>query len=60
VLKQVTLDKTRIDKINTASFLVVGASINTTNNGTVPVKITFDTKLTVNLGANTHVQYSLH
>jgi len=60
VLKQVTLDKNRIDKINTASFLVVGASINTTNNGTVPVKITFDSKLKVNVGANTHVQYSLH
>jgi hypothetical protein len=60
VLKQVTLDKNRIDKINTASFLVVGASINTTNTGTVPVKITFDTKLKVNVGVNTHVQYSLH
>ena len=60
VLKQVTLDKTRIEKINTASFLTVGASINTTNNGTVPVKITFDTKLKVNVGVNTHVQYSLH
>jgi hypothetical protein len=60
VVKGVTFDKNKIDKINTASFLVVGASINTTNNGTVPVKISAVNKLKVNVGVNTHVQYSLH
>lgn len=54
----VTQDK--VNRIEQAEILVLTTVLNTSNNGTTPVKFSASNKLKINLGVNTRIKYELN
>lgn len=54
------LTQAKIDRIDLATQIDIAASINTTNNGTVPVKFSTTDRLTVAIGVHTRIYYKIN
>lgn len=59
-IKTVVLDQAKADRIDQATFLLLTATLGTTNNGTVPVKLAIDDRLRVSIGVNAKVEYKVN
>jgi hypothetical protein len=57
---EVTVTQAKIDRIEQAEYLVMTATMSTTNKGTVPVKFAATDKIKIALGVHTRITYELN
>lgn len=59
VITEVPVTQAKVDRINEAEYLLVRAEMYTTNQGTVPVKLSISDQIHVSIGFQAKVQYKL-
>ena len=60
LITEVPVVQAKVDRINQAEYLLVRAEMNTTNQGTVPVKFSVTDKLQVSIGLQAKAEYKLN
>jgi len=60
VVHESSIDRPKVDRINSATSLVLRTSINTTGNGAVPIKIVINSNLIINVGVRARLKYSIN
>jgi hypothetical protein len=60
VLMEVPVTQAKVDRIDQAEYISIYAAMNTTNNGTVPVKVSSKNGLKVYIGVNTRLKYNVN
>jgi hypothetical protein len=58
VTQEVSVTKAKIDRMESAEFIEMVATVYTTNNGTVPVKFGVTDKINMTMGVSTKMKYS--
>jgi hypothetical protein len=59
VVREAQIDRAKVDRINSATSLVLGAAISTTGNGAAPVKIMINSNLIIDVGVRARIKYSI-
>jgi hypothetical protein len=60
VVRETPVSQAKVDRINSATTLVLATAVSTTNNGTVPVKIMTTSNLLIDVGVRARIKYSIN
>jgi hypothetical protein len=60
IIREASIDKAKVDRINSATSIVLAASISTTGNGAAPVKIMINSNLLIDVGVRARIKYSIN
>jgi len=59
VVREAPVNRAKVDRINSATSLLLSASVNTTGKGAVPVKITLNSNLIIDVGVRARLKYTV-
>jgi hypothetical protein len=60
VVREAPINTAKVERINSATSLVLRASVSTTGNGAVPVKIMMNSNLIIDVGVRARIKYSVN